>query len=66
MNNTFNRSWKQYPHETAAIKLAEEQHTPGVTARMNPTTFRIEYIRQDGSIVPGYDYYLKLAYAGKI
>ena len=65
MGDMFNRSWKQYPHETAAKKLAEEQHAPGVTYRMN-SNFRVEYVRPDGSIVPNYEYYLKLAYEGKI
>lgn len=65
MGDMLNRSWKQYPPETAARKLAEEQHAPGVMCRMN-SNFRVEYIRPDGSIVPGYEYYLKLAYEGKI
>jgi len=65
MGDMFNRSYKRYPWETAAYKLAEEQHAPGVTCRMN-SNFRVEYVRPDGSIVPDYEYYLKLAYEGKI
>jgi len=59
MNGFFNNDYKQYPEESAAIKLAEEQHAQGVTCRMNPVTFRTEYIRQDGTIVPGYSHFLK-------
>jgi hypothetical protein len=33
---------------------------------MNPQTFHVEYIRPDGSIVPGYPHYLKLARSGEI
>lgn len=54
------------PAETAAYKLAEAQHAPGVTVRMNPHTFRVEYIRPDGSIVPPYSHFLQLAKEGKI
>lgn len=46
------------PHEHAALKLSEAQHKPGVTVRMNPKTFRVEYIRSDGSIVPPYSWFL--------
>lgn len=46
------------PHEHAALKLAEAQHANGVTVRMNPKTFRVEYIRPDGSIVPPYSWFL--------
>ena len=66
MNIMFNHSYKQFPPETAAVKLAEEQHAPDVTVRMNPRTFRVEYIRKDGSIVPDYEYFLSLAREGKI
>lgn len=34
--------------------------------RMNPRTFRTEYIRPDGSIVPGYEYYLRAAQQGLV
>lgn len=44
--------------EHAALKLSEAQHAPGVTVRMNPKTFRVEYIRPDGSIVPPYSWFL--------
>lgn len=46
------------PHEHAALKLAEAQHANGVTVRMNPKTFRVEYIRPDSSIVPPYSWFL--------
>ena len=62
----FTTSYKQFPPETAAYKLAEEQHASGVTCRMNPRTFKVEYIRPDGTVVPDYNYYLRLAYEGKI
>jgi hypothetical protein len=51
-------------YEHAALKLAEAQHAPGVTVRMNPTTYRVEYIRPDGTIVPGYKWFLQQEYAG--
>lgn len=66
MTGLLNPTFKRYPPETAAYKLAEEQYAPGVTCRMNPQTFRVEYIRPDGSKVPGYEHFLELAYAGKI
>ena len=50
------------PQEHAAMKLAEAQHAPGVICRMNPRTFRVEYIREDGSIVPDYQYFLRKEY----
>lgn len=62
----FSTSYKRFPPETAAYKLAEEQHAPGVSCRMNPRTFKVEYIRADGTVVPDYNYYLRLAYEGKI
>lgn len=46
------------PQEHAAVMLSEAQHAPGVTVRMNPKTFRVEYIRPDGSIVPPYSWFL--------
>lgn len=46
------------PHEHATLKLSEAQHAHGVTVRMNPRTFRVEYIRPDGSIVPPYSWFL--------
>ena len=46
------------PQEQAALKLSEAQHAPGVTVRMNPKIFRVEYIRPDGSIVPPYSWFL--------
>lgn len=64
--NMFSHSYKQYPAETAAAHLAKEQHAPGVTVRMNPRTFKVEYIRPDGTIVPNYDYFLRLALKGEI
>lgn len=62
----FTTSYKRFPPETAAYKLAEEQHAPGVTCRMNPRTFKVEYIQPDGSTVPDYNHFLRLAYEGKI
>ena len=56
----------QYPHETAAQKLAEEQHAPGVVCRFNSQRFRVEYVRSDGTLVPNYEHYLNLALQGKI
>ena len=66
MGSMFNRSWKQYPPERAAEKLAEAQHAPGVTVRMNPRTFRVEYVQPDGNLVPDYNYFLRLAREGRI
>ncbi len=64
--NILNRPYKIYPAEVAAIALAEAQHAEGVTTRMNKRTYRIEYIRKDGSLVPEYAHYLALAQEGKI
>lgn len=66
MGQLLNKSFVRYPHETAAVKLAEEQHAFGVTVRLNPNNFRVEYVRPDGSIVPDYKYFLNLALEGKI
>ena len=66
MGEMFNRSYKEFPHERAARKLAEAQHQKGVTVRVNPRSFRVEYVRPDGTLVPGYDHFLKLAREGKI
>lgn len=33
--------------EYEAFKLAERQHAPGVTCRMNPRTFRVEYYNEE-------------------
>lgn len=52
--------------DTAAYKLTEAQHAPGVTQRLNPQTFRVEYIRPDGSVIPPYSHFLQLAQEGKI
>lgn len=49
--------------EYAAMKMAEAQHAEGVTVRMNPRTFKTEYIRPDGTPVPDYDYFLNQAKA---
>lgn len=62
----FNQSYIRYPEDTAAYALAAAQHAPGVTCRMNPQTFRVEYIRPDGTIVPDYQHFLRLAIEGKI
>lgn len=62
----INHSFKQYPWERAAVKLAEAQHAPGVTVRINPYNFRVEYIRPDGTIVPGYGWFLKECKAGRL
>lgn len=62
----LNRRYIQLPHERAAFKQVEAEHAKDVTVRMNPRTFKVEYIRPDGSIVPDYDYYLALAKQGKI
>ena len=45
-------------HEHAAIKTSEAQHAKGVTVRMNPRTFKTEYINPDGSIIPDFNYFL--------
>jgi len=37
--------------EYEGFKLAERQHAPGVTCRMNPRTFRVEYIDANGGLV---------------
>ena len=58
-------SYKQYPAETAAVILAQEQHAPGVTCYVG-RDYRVHYLRPDGTTVPGYDYYLRLAVAGLI
>lgn len=50
----------------AAAKLAAAQHAPGVTVRFNYLRYRVEYVNPDGSLVPGYDYFLRLAKEGKI
>lgn len=50
-------------HEHAAMKMAEAQHAEGVTVRMNPRTFKTEYIRPDGTPVPDYNYFLNQARA---
>lgn len=50
-------------YEYAAMKLAEAQHAEGVTVRMNPRTFRTEYINPDGTLVPDYTYFLNQAKA---
>lgn len=42
-------------HEYAAMWLAHEQHADGVTVRLR--NFKTEYVRPDGSIVPGFEYY---------
>lgn len=62
----LNPSYKQYPPERAAVKLAEAQHAPGVTVRMNPRTFRVEYIRPDGSKVPDYQWFLNEVLHGRM
>lgn len=66
MNQFAENRFIRFPPETAAAKLAEEQHAPGVTCRMNPLTFHVEYIRPDGTTVQGYPHFLKLAQEGKI
>lgn len=62
----FNNSYIQRPSETAAAILAQEQHAPGVRVRMNPQSFRVEYIRPDGSYVPGYEYFYSAAVEGRV
>lgn len=62
----WSHNYVQYPSETAAAILAQEQHAPGVRVRMNPQSFRTEYIRPDGSVVPGYEYYLRAAQEGRV
>ena len=62
INNTFQLTIPEY----ASMKLAEAQHAPGVTQRMNPRTFRVEYIRPDGTLVPEYDWFLKAALERRI
>lgn len=65
METLIHKTYIIHAPEIAAIKLAEEQHAPGVTVRMNEN-YKVEYVRTDGSIVPNYEYYLKLALAGEI
>lgn len=62
VNNTFQLTIPEY----ASMKQAEAQHAPGVHPRMNPRTFRVEYVRPDGSIVPEYDWFLKAALERRI
>lgn len=62
----LNPTFKQYPHERAAVKLSEAQHAQGVTVRMNQKTFRVEYIKPNGEIVPGYEYFLKEVLQGRL
>lgn len=50
--------------ELAAYMLAKEQHAPSVSPFMGHD-YKIHYRRADGSIVPDYDFFLKLAYEGK-
>lgn len=66
MGALLNPSYKRFPPETAAYALAEAQHAPGVTCRLNRKTFRTEYVKPDGSVVPEYEHFLKLAKEGKI
>lgn len=61
MTNLFQNDFKRYPHEQAAVLLSEAQHAPGVTVRMNKRTFQVEYVTPDGKIVPGYNYFLRVA-----
>lgn len=58
-------NYKQYPAETAAAILAQEQHAPGVVCYVGGD-FRVHYRRPDGSVVPDYAYFLRLALAGLI
>lgn len=45
--------------ETAAqMALEAAQHAQGVTCRMNKQ-FKVEYVNPDGSLVPGYSYFLE-------
>lgn len=37
--------------EYEAFKRAERQHAPGVACRMNPRTFRVEYINEKGELI---------------
>lgn len=57
--------YKQYPPETAAAILAQEQHAPGVTCTLS-SSYTVVYIRPDGSTVPDYAYYLAAARAGRV
>ena len=41
MKSIFDRTMT--PAEHAAMKQAEIEHAAGVTVRMNPQTFRVEY-----------------------
>lgn len=59
----LNRSYKQYPHETAAYWQAEEEHAEGVTPFMG-SDYKTHYRRSDGSIVPGFDWFLRKVYEG--
>lgn len=61
----LHNNYKQYPAETAAVILAQEQHAPGVTCYMG-SDYRVHYVRPDGTTVPDYDYYLRLSVAGLI
>lgn len=64
MTRLIQNDFKMYPHEQAAVPLSEAQHAPGVTVRMNKRTFAVEYITPGGKIVPGYDYFLRVALGG--
>ncbi len=61
MNQFAENSFIRYPEQTAAVMLAEAQHAPGVSCRMNPRTYRIEYLTADGELVPNYSHFLNLA-----
>lgn len=45
------------PREYASFLLAEAQHAKGVTVRINPQNYKIEYINPDGSIVPNFEHF---------
>lgn len=60
MYNLFDHTMTPQMH--AAYRMTEAQHAPGVTVRVNPDTFRVEYIRRNGSMVPGYSAFLHREY----
>lgn len=50
-NRPYKIGGKQLKQYEDAAKRASIEHAPGVRVRMNPQTFRIEYIDQAGNIV---------------
>jgi hypothetical protein len=51
----------QYPEQKAAVLLGEAQHAMCVKCRYNHNTFRVEYVKPNGELVPDYKYFLQKA-----